>query len=109
MKSQNQIALTEAVYYILISLFQPMHGYGIIKNVEEMSHQRVKLGSGTLYGALNTLQEKEWITVLSQNGERNKKMYQISETGREIIRFEIQRLKELLNNGKRIVGGKDEG
>ena len=51
-------ALTEAVYYILLSLFTPLHGYGIMQKVEEMSDGRVKLAAGTLYGALQTMTEK---------------------------------------------------
>ena len=44
-----QQALTEAVYYILLSLYKPLHGYGIIQNVNELSKGRVKLAAGTLY------------------------------------------------------------
>ena len=44
-------ALTEGVYYILLSLMEPMHGYGIMQNVEQLSKGRVKLAPGTLYGA----------------------------------------------------------
>ena len=55
-----QQALTEAVFYILLSLQKPLHGYGIIQNVEELSHGRVKLAAGTLYGALNSLVDKGW-------------------------------------------------
>ena len=51
-------ALTEGVYYILLSLLQPLHGYGIIQNVEKLSAGRVRLAAGTLYGAINTLLEK---------------------------------------------------
>ncbi|MBQ5890707.1 MAG: PadR family transcriptional regulator, partial [Clostridia bacterium] len=51
----SNTALTEAVYYILLSLMQPMHGYGIMQNVEQLSNGRVKLAAGTLYGAINTL------------------------------------------------------
>ncbi|MDE6233212.1 MAG: PadR family transcriptional regulator, partial [Lachnospiraceae bacterium] len=43
-------ALTEAVYYILLSLIQPLHGYGIMQNVEKLSKGRVRLAAGTLYG-----------------------------------------------------------
>ena len=50
-------ALTEAVYYILLSLMEPMHGYGIMQNVEQLSGGRVRLAPGTLYGAINTLLE----------------------------------------------------
>ena len=59
----ESIALTEAVYYILLSLCSPLHGYGIMQRVEEMSAGRVKLAAGTLYGALNTLKERGWITL----------------------------------------------
>ena len=54
-------ALTEAVFYILLSLLEPMHGYGIMQNVNALSRGRVTLGAGTLYGALGTLLEKGWI------------------------------------------------
>jgi len=57
-------ALTEAVYYILLSLMQPLHGYGIMQNVEQLSKGRVRLAAGTLYGAISTLLEKGWITAL---------------------------------------------
>lgn len=49
-------AITEAVYYILLSLMKPLHGYGIMQNVEQLSNGRVRLAAGTLYGAINTLQ-----------------------------------------------------
>ena len=54
----EHIALTEAFYYILLSLYQPLHGYGIMQKAEEFSGGRVRLAAGTLYGALNTLQDK---------------------------------------------------
>ena len=50
--------LTEAVYYILLSLTEPLHGYGIMQKAEQLSSGRVRLAAGTLYGALNTLLEK---------------------------------------------------
>ena len=99
---QNQ-ALTEAVYYILLSLIRPMHGYGIMQNVEQLSGGRVKLGAGTLYGALNTLLEKGWITALSEENGSRKKEYQITCQGKEMLRCEIIRLTELIENGVRIL------
>ena len=49
-------ALTEAVYYILLSLMEPLHGYGIMQNVERLSGGRLRLAAGTLYGAISTMQ-----------------------------------------------------
>ena len=51
----NNYALTESTYYIMLALYEPSHGYGIMQQVEEMSGGRVKLAPGTLYGALTAL------------------------------------------------------
>lgn len=99
-------ALTEAVYYILLSLTEPLHGYGIIQNVEALSGGRVRLAAGTLYGAINTLLEKGWIRALPEIRDSRKKEYEITDAGRQALREEIARLEELLRNGSRILGGK---
>ena len=66
-------ALTESTYYILLSLVRARHGYGIMQQTEEMSHGRVRLAAGTLYGALNTLCDKGWIIQLPVDaGSRRK-------------------------------------
>ena len=66
-------ALTEATYYILLSLYTPQHGYGIMQQAEALSHGRVRLAAGTLYGALNTLCDKGWIIQLpTDDGSRRK-------------------------------------
>ena len=96
-------ALTEAVYYILLSLLEPRHGYGIMQNAESLSNGRVKLAAGTLYGALNTLLEKGWITALPGEKNSRKKEYVITETGRETLRQELVRLEELVTNGKALL------
>ena len=99
------IALTEAVYYILLSLDQPLHGYGIMQNAEQLSGGRVRLAAGTLYGALNTLLEKGWIRSLGESENSRKKEYVMTELGREAVRGEILRLRELLNNGEMVTKG----
>lgn len=100
-----QLALTEAVFYILLSLQKPLHGYGIIQNVGELSNGRVKLAAGTLYGALNSLVEKGWIDALPENPESRKKEYVITKNGFAVLKEELDRLSELVENGKRILGG----
>ena len=100
------LALTEAVYYILLSLIQPLHGYGIMQNVEKLSKGRVRLAAGTLYGAINTLLEKGWINALPGMKDSRKKEYVITDLGKQVLNDEILRLSELLENGNRILGGK---
>lgn len=104
-ESSERGALTEAVFYILLSLYSPMHGYGIMQNVKELSNDRVNLGAGTLYGAINTLLEKKWIHSIPGDKDSRKKEYQITELGKTVLKDEIIRLEELISNGKRIVGG----
>ncbi len=99
------MALTEAVYYILISLLQPMHGYGIMQNVEELSNGRVKLAAGTLYGALNTLLERGWIMELPTIYNSRKKEYLITDFGKRALELEYARLQELVMNGEKFVKG----
>ena len=96
------IALTEAVYYILLSLDQPLHGYGIMQNVDQLSRGRVRLAAGTLYGALNTLQAKGWIRALGNEASSRKKEYVITELGRMMVLAELDRLHELVNNGDQL-------
>lgn len=101
----DSIALTEAVFYILLSLHTPMHGYGIMQNVEALSGGRVRLAAGTLYGALNTLQEKDWIRALPGERGGRKKEYVTTGAGRAAAAQELERLRELLHNGEAILGG----
>lgn len=99
----SSIALTEAVYYILLSLLSPRHGYGIMQNTENLSGGRVKLAAGTLYGAINSLLEKGWISVLPGEKDSRKKEYLITDQGIQVLHGEICRLQELIENGKRVL------
>ena len=92
-------ALTEAVYYILLSLEKPLHGYGIMQNTEKLSGGRLHLAAGTLYGALTTLLERHWIEALGSEASSRKKEYKITPLGRQAVRAEMDRLRELLQTG----------
>ncbi len=99
----NNGALTEAVYYILLSLLQPMHGYGIMQNVEKLSGGRLHLAAGTLYGAISTMQEKGWIAALPGESDSRKKAYCITGAGRQVLLGEYERLQELVRNGRSLL------
>lgn len=94
-------ALTEAVYYILLALVEPKHGYAIMQQTTELSGGRLSLSAGTLYGALASLQEKGWIEPLPEEGR--KKEYRITDAGLKVLSTEIERLTELVENGKNIL------
>lgn len=104
-ENKESIALTEAVYYILLSLYEPMHGYGIMQNVSKLSNGRVNLAAGTLYGAIGTMLDKHWIRALPEDTHSRRKEYEITEMGKEAVRNELVRLRELINNGEIIERG----
>ena len=97
----QQSALTESTYYILLSLVEPRHGYGIMQMAEQLSHGRVRLAAGTLYGALNALVDKGWIAQLP--GEGRKKEYRLTPKGLEILKKELARLRELVASGDMVL------
>ena len=101
----NDLALTESTYYILLSLVEPRHGYGIMQQAEALSGGRVRLAAGTLYGALSSLCEKEWILLLPTAEGSRKKEYMLTERGYHVLKNELERLRELVTSGDVILGG----
>ena len=104
-ESSERAALTEAVFYILLSLHEPMHGYAIMQNIDKLTGGRVTLGPGTLYGAINALVGKRWIVAVSAEKDSRKKEYVITNLGRSVFAGELVRLKELIRNGEDRVKG----
>lgn len=103
MENETNIVLTEPVFYILLSLHQPLHGYGIMQETEKMSNGRLRLSAGTLYGALSSMVKKGWIEELPLIEGSRKKEYQITDTGKSVAAIELLRLEELVENGKKII------
>ena len=103
---QDNIVLTEATYYILLALYSPQHGYGIMQEVEAMSNGRVRLAAGTLYGVLSSMVDKGWIIQLPTDPDSRKKNYQITDSGLKVLKDEVERLRELVTNGDKVLGGK---
>ena len=97
-------ALTEVTFYILLSLYTPTHGYAVMQFIEEKTAGRLSLGAGTLYGALNSLQDKKWIEPYGDS-EGRKKEYHITAQGKEIAEKELARLNELVSIASEIIGG----
>ena len=105
MENKSQ-PLTEALFYILLASRKPVHGYGIIQEVDELTGGRVHLGPGTLYGAINSLLDKGWIVLYSaEAGSRKKKEYVITDQGRAAFAGEVRRLRELVSNAEKMEDG----
>lgn len=99
---KSYLPMTETAFYILLSLSEPRHGYGIIKHVEKISDQRLVLGSGTIYGTLTKMRKDGVITIFSD--EKRKTVYEITDIGKELMRAEMMRLKELHQNALKYEG-----
>jgi DNA-binding PadR family transcriptional regulator len=99
MEAQDYLPLTETSFFILLSLATtPKHGYGIIKDVELMSTGRVVLAAGPLYTALRRMLEDCWIERLEdENPNRERKLYVLSDLGRQIFQLETKRLQSMVH------------
>ena len=84
--------LTEPMFFILLALIKPMHGYEIMQTVTSISNNRVKVGAGTLYALLTRFEKESIIFQISDDGRR--KTYTLTEKGREILDREYSRLNE---------------
>jgi len=99
--TEQKAPLTEPVLLILMSLAQkPRHGYALMRDIESLSNGRVRLSTGTLYGALRRLLDDLWIERFEQEDtSRDKQAYRITPTGRTRLRAELDRMKQLTRAG----------
>lgn len=106
----RQEPLTESYFYILLCLFEGVnHGYGIMQMTGALSKGRVKIGSGTMYGATSNMMKKGWIKECGSerdSGQERRRLYELTDIGKEVLLSEIIRLREVLSNAEKIMGGK---
>ena len=110
MPAQDYLPLTETSFFILLSLAStPKHGYGIIKEVQAISDGRVILAAGTLYSALRRMLEDGWIERLeddqANDDSRERKLYALTDLGRNIFELETERLHRLVLLTQRLDAG----
>jgi len=106
MRRDKNLPLTETVYYILLALTEPIHGYVLMQKVEELSGGQVRLAAGTLYGAIENLLKKGFITSVPSDDAR-RKVYAISQVGEQILRADYQRMTHMLNATEQILNRSD--
>jgi DNA-binding PadR family transcriptional regulator len=95
--------LTEPVFLILLSLAgKPRHGYALMKDIETLSNGRVRMSTGTLYGALRRLLEDDWIERFEQEDtSREKQAYRLTAAGTKQLQIEMDRMKQLAQTAVR--------
>ena len=95
------LPLTEATYYILLALTEPVHGYALMQKVGAMSEGTVRIGPGTLYGAFSKLQQEGLVKLAKE--EDRRKCYALTDKGRELLTEQIRRLEIMSRNGHAIL------
>ena len=95
MNRDKNLPLTETIYYILLALLKPAHGYMIMQEIEELSNQQVRLAAGTLYGALENLVKQKLIMPIESEDNR-RKVYLITEKGKEVLRLDFDRMQHMI-------------
>ena len=95
--------LTEPMYYVLISLLNEKCGVDIMRDVLTISNGRVKVGPGTLYALLGKFEEENIIVETSRIGR--KRIYKITDKGKEILKDEYKRLRTLVEEGREFLEG----
>ena len=103
---KKYIPMTETIYYTLLSVTVPRHGYAIMRHVNELTKGRLTLGTGTLYTMVGRLAQDGVIAALP--GEE-KKTYRITEAGMELLGEETKRLVKQLSDGIFVLGGVSHG
>lgn len=97
------LPMSESAYYILLSLINPRHGYGIILYVKEITHNRITLGAGTIYGTLTRFEKDKLIVPAGE--EDRRKLYKLTDDGVWLLEQELKRIDELFNIGHSILEG----
>ncbi|MDF2720302.1 MAG: PadR family transcriptional regulator [Paenibacillus sp.] len=96
MERDKHLPLTETVYYILLAVIEPAHGYLIMQKVEELSGGQVRMAAGTLYGAIENLVKLKFIQPVASEDSR-RKVYAITNKGSQILRLDLERMKHMIN------------
>ncbi|MBC6309868.1 PadR family transcriptional regulator [Listeria sp. FSL L7-1582] len=104
---KTYVPMTETAFYILLSLMQPRHGYAITDNVKNMTKNRIVLGPGTIYGSLSKMKKDQLVAIIQE--EKNRKIYQITELGKQVLGMEKARIEELYRNSREASEYDEEG
>ena len=92
------VPMTETGFYILLCLKEPNHGYGIVQKVKEMTAGDIILSPGTMYGSLLKMERDGLIHFIRE--EEKRKIYQITDLGKDVLSLELKRIERLYQNIK---------
>jgi len=94
--AQKYLPLTESMFYVMLSLLEPLHGYGVMQKVEAVSRGTVRIGPGTLYGMLTDFEEEGLIVLVKE--EDRRKTYALTAKGKRVLARQIERMEIMARN-----------
>ena len=101
-KALDEDILTDSTYYILLTMVEPIHGYAIMQQVQEISDGEVVIGPASLYTILKKLQTADLIELLEDEEERRKN-YRLTDKGKSILKKDINRRIAMVEHGKKVL------
>jgi len=99
--------LTDSIFFILMATTAPIHGYGIMKVVQEITEQSISIGPATMYTTLKKLSQTGWVAEIGE--EDSKILYRITDTGQKILNENFERRKSIVLFAEKIMGGLNNG
>lgn len=90
------VPMTETGFYILMCLCEEMHGYSIVQKVARLTDNEIIISPGTMYGSLSKMEKDGLIRFVRE--ENKRKIYIITDLGRQVLDLEIKRIKRLHRN-----------
>ncbi|HPH98355.1 MAG TPA: PadR family transcriptional regulator [Anaerolineaceae bacterium] len=102
------LPMAETTYYIMLSLREPLHGYGIMQQVKQLSCGSVDIAPGTLYGALDNLKKQGLILLVAEDAEKRRKIYRLSDLGSQVLVMEYKRMQTLVSVSRPLLEGESE-
>ena len=99
--------LTDSIFFILLATSRPIHGYGIMKIVQEATEQSLDIGPATMYTTLKKLNRTGWIHAVGE--EDSKILYKITDAGQKILDENFERRKKIVGFAEKFMGGSSNG
>ena len=103
----SQVPLSPQVFHILIALAEgERHGYAIIQDVERETGGVIRIGPGTLYGALKRMVQSGWVRESARRpdpsiDDERRRYYRLTDAGRRILAAESKRLASAVARARR--------
>lgn len=101
-KRNKHLPLTETVYYVLLALNEPAHGYVIMQKIEALSGGEVRLAAGTLYGAIQNLLKQGFIEPVVSD-DPNRKVYVMTQEGQLLLNLDYKRMQKMIQVTKEVM------